>query len=52
MLLKDTTGNAQCQIIMDVIIIVLCGISAALSVISIVISVKGRRRNGRGKEKD
>lgn len=49
---KDNMKNAQCQIVMDAIIYILCGISATLSIISIVISVKGRRNNGRGKKKD
>lgn len=50
--LKDNTKNAQCQIVMETVIIILCGVSATLSVISIIISVKGRRKNGGDKKKD
>lgn len=32
--------------------LILCGISITLSVVSIVISVRGRRKNGRDKKKD
>lgn len=36
----------------DIIIYVLCGVSAALSIASIIISIRGRRKNGRDKKKD
>ena len=49
---KDTMKRAQCQTTMDAIIYVLCAVSATLSIISIIISVRGRRNNGRGKKKD
>lgn len=49
---KDTMKRAQCQTTMDAIIYVLCAVSATLSIISIIISVRGRRNNGQGKKKD
>lgn len=51
--LEDNTKPAQCQTPMnDIIIYALCGISAALSIASIIISVRGRRNNGRDEKKD
>ncbi len=57
---KDNTRRAQCQMgtqyqdaerrASNVIIYILCGVSAALSVCSIIISIRGRRSNGRGKD--
>ena len=34
------------------LVYILCGRSITLSVVSIVISVRGRRKNGRDKKKD
>lgn len=34
------------------LVYILCGISITLSVVSIVISARGRRKNGRDKKKD
>ena len=50
--LQDNTKNAQCQTTMTTIIYILCGVSITLSVISIIISIKGRQDRGREKKKD
>ncbi len=37
---------------MDKIIYILCGVSAILSTCSIIITIRGRRKNGDGKNKE
>lgn len=37
---------------MDKIIYILCGVSATLSICSIIITIRGRRKNGDGKSKE